>query len=209
MLPDSSCQKVYTVSIEDYNTVIELTYKASNDIKENKSNAALQKLLKALQIDSTYRQIYLQLYQVGKLNAENADIIIKALNKGKRIFEEDDELFFYCGEIYRYNSDYDKAIIEFTNAISYSKVNGEDFYLVPYYYSSRAFCFLKKQNYKEALKDYTGLLKLDPESISGLTNRGITYFNLGEKEKACLDWKNAEEKGSEIAKKYFEKNCQK
>ena len=205
---DSISQEVYSISIDDRNAVIELTNEAINDMKNQKHDEAFQKLLNALQIDSTYRQTYQQLYQAGRLSSAKSEIIIRELNKGKRIFEEDDELNFYCGEIYRQMSDFDNAINEYTNAIKYSLINGEDFYLVSYYYSNRGICFQKKEQFDLAINDYNKLLKMDPESVSGLTNRGIIYFKMDHKEKACIDWKKAMENGSEYAKKYFDKYCQ-
>jgi tetratricopeptide (TPR) repeat protein len=58
-----------------------------------------------------------------------------------------------------------------------------------------------------AINDYNKLLDIDPGSVNGLVNRGIVYFQMDNKEKACNDWEKAMEKGSEYAKKYFKKNC--
>lgn len=203
---DTISQETYSVLLDDRNAAIELTNGAINDINNKNPDQAFGKLLKAILIDSTYRNSYLYIYQAC-VNAENYDIVAKALNKGKRIFQEDDELSFYSGELYRSKADFDNAIAEYTNAINYSKVNGEDFYLVPYYYLNRANCFLKKEQYSMAIEDYNKLLTLDSESISGLVNRGTAFYKLGEKEKSCADWKSAVEKGSELAKKYYDKNC--
>ncbi len=203
---DIISQETYNVSINDRNSAIELTNNAIKNIENKNNDKAVENLLEAINIDSTYRNSYLYIYQAG-INYENYEIIIKALNKGKRIFQEDDELSFYCGEIYRSKSDFNNAIIEYTNAIKYAKINGEDFYLVPYYYLNRANCFLKKKQYLIAIDDYNKLLQLDSESTSGLTNRGTAFYKLGEKEKACRDWKSAVEKGAKLAKKYYNKNC--
>jgi len=200
-------QKTIAVSIEDRNLAIRQTKEATAAIKNENYDIALDKLQKSIEKDSTYREAYLQLYQVGNKNLNNSEAIFQGLNKGKRIFEEDDELHFYCGEMYRLNSNFDSALIEYSNAIKYAKTNGEDFYLVPYYYLKRGNIYLKQEQYQLALNDYNYLLKLDPTSTSGLTNRGTTYFKLGEKDKACQDWNNAVNNGFVNANAYLKKYC--
>lgn len=192
--------------VEKQNSVIKLTNTAIHLIKQNKQTEALSNLHKALAIDSTYRPAYLQLYQAGILDVKNCRKIVDGLNKGKSIFKDDDELHFYCAEIYRFKAELDSAIFEYDNAIKYSKANGEDFYLVPYYYFNRGNCYLKKNDLQSALKDYDYLIKLDPFFLAGLTNRGICLFKLGNKEAACSDWKKASEMGYEPAIKYYEKH---
>lgn len=194
---------------EDYermsNLVRELTNAAIIDIKEEKQEEALQKLSRAVAVDSTYRQIYLQIYQAGLLNIENTDSVIEVLHKGERIFQEDDELHFYCAEIYRLKSETDKAILEYNAAIKYAKKNGEDFYLVPYYYFNRGNIYMKKNKLELALNDYNYSIKLKPDFFAGLTNRGICLFKLGNTNEACLDWKKAASQGYQPAQKYYEK----
>lgn len=200
-------QKTYTVSVEDRNAVIELTKNAVFDINNKDFTQAFIKLTRALELDSTFRETYLRFYQVYLLSHRNVDETINALEKGKRIFEEDDELFFYCGEIYRQNGIKDKAFYEYSMAIEYAKINGEDYYLVPYYYLSRGNLFLASDKYESAIDDYSYLIKLESSSTSGLTNRGIAYFKLGIREKACQDWKMAVEYGFDKANEYFQKHC--
>lgn len=202
-------QEEYTISVDERNKVIELTNEAVNNIKEKKADEALEKLFNAINIDSTYREAYLQLYQAGILKIANSGKVIKLLFKGKRMFQEDDELYFYCGEIFRLNSDFENAIIEYGYAVEFAKKNGEDFYLVPYYYLNRGNLYLKKNQLDKALQDYNYSLKLNPEFLGCLTNRGICLFKLGKKDEACKDWKNAMEKEYNPAKEYYLKHCQK
>ena len=53
--------------------------------------------MKSLEFDSLFRVTYLHLYHLSTMNLEYSDNVIQAINKEKRIFEEDDELSFYCG----------------------------------------------------------------------------------------------------------------
>lgn len=204
---DIFSQLDYSVSLDDRNKAIELTNNALKNIEDKSGNEAFNNLLKAVTIDSTYRKAYLQIYQAWKLYAQNSEIAIQTLNKGKQIYKEDDELHFYCGEIYRSNSDYTNAFIEYNYAITFAKKNGEDFYLVPYYYLNRGNCFLKIKQLENAIKDYDYLLNLKPDFVSALTNRGITLYKLGKKEQACSDWNKAIENNYDPAKKYYNKYC--
>lgn len=203
------CQEIFTISMEGRNSAIEMTDEARVLIKEKRANEAVDKLLEVIGIDSIFREAYLQLYQAGALNVGNSAKVIAGLEKGKRIFEEDDELYFYCGEIYRLNSDMEKAIIEYNYATMYAKVNGEDFYLVHYYYFNRGNCYLKMGKPEPAVDDYNYSLKLKPDFSAALMNRGVCLFRLGKKTEACQDWKNAMDNGYEQAKGYYEKHCQK
>ena len=53
--------------------------------------------MKSLEFDSLFRVTYLHLYHLSTMNLEYSDNVIQAINKEKRIFEEDDELSFYFG----------------------------------------------------------------------------------------------------------------
>lgn len=200
-------QKTYNVSFDDRNAAIELIRNAISDISNKDFTKAFIKLSKSIEVDSLFRETYLRIYQLYSLNNDNTEETIELLNKGKRIFEEDDELFFYCGEIYRLNSMINKAFYEYSKAIEYAKTNGEDFYLVPYYYLNRGNIFLASEKYDSAIIDYNYLLKLNPNSTSALTNRGIAFYKLGENEKACQDWDMAVKKGFDRANEYYQKHC--
>jgi len=206
---DVHCQEIYSITEEGRNNTIELTDGARVLIQEKKANQAVAQLLEAIRIDSVFREAYLVLYQAGALNTENTVKVISGLEKGLRIFQEDDELHFYCGELHRLNSDLEKALIEYNYAILYAKANGEDFYLVPYYYFNRGNCYLKMKNEQLAMEDYNYSLKLKPDFSAALMNRGVCFFKIGKKSEACQDWKNALDQGYEQAKSYYEKHCQK
>ncbi len=201
------CQKTYTVSMGDRNAAIELTTNAIAEISNKNYTEGFNLLRKSIEVDSLFRDAYLRIYHLYTLTHKNTEETLEALEKGKRIFGEDDELFFYCGEIYRLNKIIDKAFYEYSKAIEFAKNNGEDFYLVPYYYLNRGNLFLLSDKFESAINDYNYLLKLDSVSTSGLTNRGFAYFILGEKEKACKDWEMAVKNGFEKANEYYLRHC--
>ncbi len=204
-----SAQKAYLINVEDRNKAIELTNTAIACIKEKKQAKAISFLLESISIDSTYRASYINLYQAALLNKQSFDQVLTFLNKGKKIFHDDDEFYFYCGEIYRFYSNLEMAIQEYTQATKYAKVNGEDYYLVPYHYFNLGNCFLTKKDFLKALENYKYAIKLNPDFAAAYVNKGTCLKMLGKNEEACKDWETAVQKGSMQAKKYLEKYCTK
>ena len=205
---DSFSQE-YIVSIDDRNKTIELTNQAIKSIKENKTEEAFSLLSKAISVDSTFRSSYLYLYNVFLQNKDYSEKVILYFKKAKRIFLEDDEISYYLAEIYRINDNLRNAINEYSFAINYSKLNGEEFSLVDSYYYNRGNCYLKMNILDSALFDYNYSLKLKSNQPSVFLNRGICLFKKGNSSKACEDWKMSLILGGSKAKEYLVKYCTK
>ncbi len=202
-------QTSYIVDVDDRNMALELMDEAQQFLDENKCKEALKALMESLSVDSVLKETYLLIYKVWLTDKSCREIVLDALKKGKQIFSDDDELCFYMAEILRYGSDYPEAILEYTNAANYAKRNGEDFYLVHYYYFNRANCFMQLKMYDGALVDYDYTLKLNPEFSAAYFNRGVCLYKKGKKEDACLDWKKALDMGYNVSKEYIDKYCEK
>jgi len=200
-------QTSYTVDVDDRNMALDLMDQARKYLDEEKSKEALSSLLESLSKDSVLRETYLMIYNVWVIDKNCKEVVVDALEKGKRIFSDDDELCFYLAEIFRNSSDYPEAILEYTNATNYAKRNGEDFYLVHYYYFNRANCFMQLKMYDGALHDYDYVLKLKPDFAAAYFNRGVCMYKKGEKKYACLDWQKALEMGYDVSKQYLDKYC--
>jgi TonB family protein len=203
-----SSQETFTGSFEKRNQAISLTNEAIKRIANSNQSIAVDLLMEAIETDSTYREIYLQLFQAGRDNETDVDRVLNGLLIGKKVFEEDDELHFYCAEMYRLKSDTVNTILEYDKAIEYSKKNGEDFYLAPYYYLYRGNYYLNRNDFDNALEDYNYSLNLKPNFNSVLINRGICFFKLGKKIEACQDWSAANQSEFSLANEYYEKYCQ-
>ena len=54
---------------------------------------------------------------------------------------------------------------------------------------------LKQKNYLDAIIDFDKAINKNPEDIHARMNRGMAYFNIGLKDKACDDWEYAVKKG--------------
>jgi tetratricopeptide (TPR) repeat protein len=81
--------------------------------------------------------------------------------------------------------DYDRAISDYTKAI---ELNPRDVDV----YVNRGLTWNTKGNYDRAISDYTKAIELDPRNTDAYNSRGFVYMvNLGNKKKACSDWKKA------------------
>jgi tetratricopeptide (TPR) repeat protein len=202
-----AAQETISISVEDRNKAIDLTNEAIIDIEDMETGRAMEKLQKAIAIDASHRQAYLQVYQAARADEGLTDTALKELDKARKIFTDDDELVFYCAEIHRMKNDFKKAVEEYDLAIKLSKNNGEDFYLVPYYYLNRGISHLALNLPEKALEDFNYSIKLKPDFSASITNRGIVYYQLGQKEEACKDWNQARRQNYKPAQEFFEKHC--
>jgi len=199
--------QVYQVSLEDKNNAIVLTNKAIEKVSEDRIDDAFNLLVEAISIDSTNRNSYLQLYRVGMNDSTRVDMAISFLQKSKKIFKQDDQICYYLGEMYKIKGEMKRALAEYSMAIAYSKLNGEDFHLVHRYYFNRANISLGKNRISSAVLDYTYALNLKPNYGVAYANRGICLYKMGETEAACKDWKQAVKLGISQSEEYIKRNC--
>lgn len=190
------------IDFDNYEAAIYLNNSALIDIENNDYYTAIPKILKALLLDSTNRNAYINLsYAYNQINQHI--LLVPHLEKAKQIFIEDDEILYYTGNVYQKIEDLEKAINNYDSAIIYSKVNGEDFELVYAYYLNRGICFLKQQKFEQALEDFNYALKLDGNKSSIYANRASTYFQLKMIHEACFDWVKANELGEKSVYNYI------
>lgn len=179
---------------------------ALEQIDAENFDEAINKLSSAIILDSTIRSAYLSMFTAG-YQSGNTEATKVYLNKAKLIFVEDDEISYYLGRIYQKEQDYNSAIAEYSEAIKFSKINGEDFLIVYDYYSSRGVCYLKQNKYDEALDDFNYSIQLNDMKANVYANRGIALYLLKRTEEACESWKKASKLGEISVVKYIEKHC--
>jgi tetratricopeptide (TPR) repeat protein len=85
---------------------------------------------------------------------------------------------------YLRSKQYDKAIVDFSEAILVNPKN-------PFAFDNRGDAWREKGNYDRALADYNEALSIEPSFTSALLNRGITYELQGDKVKARADYEAA------------------
>lgn len=83
------------------------------------------------------------------------------------------------------NSKYSEASDFYTKAIDCHSASSK---AAPYY-SNRAFCQLKLENYGLALEDAKTSIKLDPNFVKGYYREGSSYLALGKLEEARNSFK--------------------
>jgi Flp pilus assembly protein TadD len=85
---------------------------------------------------------------------------------------------------------YDRAIALFSKALEINPRYAEA-------YNNRGIVYAKgKGQNDKAISDFIKAIEINPELADFYDNRGITYERLGDKEKACSDWKWACQLGS-------------
>jgi len=85
------------------------------------------------------------------------------------------------GATYTMEGKYDKAIEEFSKAISFDPNDAET-------YIGRGFIYRRKGQYDKAIEDFNIAVKLDPKATDAYMNRGHCYVDKGQNEKAIGDF---------------------
>ena len=87
------------------------------------------------------------------------------------------------GLAYSDKGDYDRAIVDFTEAIEPNPNH--------YTYYNRGVAYLKKGDYNRAIEDFTEAIELNPDDAEAYNNRGNAYNNKGEVDHAIEDFTTA------------------
>lgn len=75
------------------------------------------------------------------------------------------------------------------------------------YFFKRGTCYLKLGWYDKAIDDFNQSLRLNEEHHNSLHNRGIAWYKVGERVKACEDWCQALLKGNPFSARHLDRNC--
>ncbi|MCX5694595.1 MAG: tetratricopeptide repeat protein [Candidatus Omnitrophica bacterium] len=105
-----------------------------------------------------------------------SDVIRKSPKK-VRPYNERGLAYFDKGE-------YDKALIDFTQAVKLNRNYADGFY-------NRGKVYQKKGEYGKAVFDYTEAIKIEPGYVGAYINRGLVYYSSKEYENAILNFNQA------------------
>ena len=199
---------IYDVDVQVRENSMVINKVAMDMIEEENYEKAANLMEKVIEDDPTFHAAYLNFYRAGSQVASKKDKVIQVLREGLKIFEEDDEMSYYLGNILQRENRLAEAIKAYSDAIAYSKVNGEDYPLVWAYHFNRGNCYLKSNQFTKAIPDYTYALDLSPDNPDIYTNRGFCFYKTDKKTEACLDWKEAVKFGSKSSNKYIQSFCQ-
>lgn len=203
----SFCQKIFDIDGEMRTNSVEINNAAVTMIKDGNHATAYKILLPVIEKDPSFHPAYMNLYRAGSNLPDKTEAVVEILRNGLTIFEEDDEMAYYLGNILQKANRIPEAIRAYSDAIAYSKENGEDFPLVWAYYFNRGNCYLKSNQFAKAIPDYDYALKLSPNHADVLTNRGFCYYKTDKMNAACADWRQAFNLGKSQTAKYIESYC--
>ncbi len=207
ILNNSYGQKIYDIEPEVRENSIVINNTAMDMIENENYESATRILEGVILKDPTFHPAYINYYRAGKNITSKTEEVIVVLKDGLEIFEENDELSYYLGNLYQRDGRYPEAIAAYTDAIAFSKINGEDFPLVWAYHFNRGNCHLKSKNFRVAIPDYDYALTLSPDNPDILTNRGYCFYQSDLKTEACLDWTEAKSLGNKQTQKYLDSFC--
>lgn len=194
------------IEVRENSIVINNT--AVDMIQKGNYASAARILEKVLEDDPSYHSAYLNYYRAGSQVDEKKEKVIQVLRKGLKIFKEDDEMAYYLGNLLQKENRLKEAIEAYSEAIAYSKINGEDYPLVWAYYFNRGNCYLKSNQHNKAIPDYDYALSLSPDNPDILTNRGFCHYKTNNPSAACSDWSMAKELGNSSTIRYIQSFCQ-
>jgi tetratricopeptide (TPR) repeat protein len=207
ILSKSYSQKIYDIDSEVRENSIVVNTTAMDMIENENYESATRILEAVIQKDPTFHPAYINFYRAGKNITSKTEDVIVVLKDGLEIFEENDEMAYYLGNLYQRDSRFKEAIAAYTDAIAFSKINGEDFPLVWAYHFNRGNCHLKSKDFTAAIPDYDYALTLSPDNPDILTNRGYCFYQSDQKAKACSDWNLAKSFGNFQTQRYLDSFC--
>lgn len=205
--PISFAQKIFDLEPEVRENSIDINTTAVDMISKGNYESAARILEKVIVDDPSFHPAYLNFYRAGSQVDSRKEKVIQTLREGLLIFEEDDEMAYYLGNLLQKENRLQEAIVAYSDAIRYSKINGEEFELVWAYHFNRGNCFLKSDQHGKAVADYDYALKLSPRNADVLTNRGFSHYKLNHIKMACKDWNEAKSLGNKQTERYLEAYC--
>ena len=154
------------MDINAVNKPVELLNSANEDIENGNYTDAVQKLLAAIRLEPKIREMYLSL-NTACSHTNQISILKQYLIKAKAIFEEDDEICYYLGNIYQNENNFQKcskSIPDFTYALKLNPDNGA-------IYANRGIAYYKTGKKTEACKDWRKAQSLGIQSAGTYVRR--------------------------------------
>lgn len=202
-------QQTYHLTVETRNASSLAYNKGCKLLNENLAKESIPYFVKAIHTDSTLYNPYKELFDASLITQNYSDSVLNCFYMGRKVFNTDNNLCYYIGEMFRLRKQFHNAIEEYTKAIQFSYSDSVKPKNYIRYYSGRAFCHLKRNAYSLALSDYMVYLAAKPDDPAILVNRGICYHYLNDDAKARIDWLKASKLGYPTADEYLKRLNQK
>jgi tetratricopeptide (TPR) repeat protein len=102
----------------------------------------------------------------------------------QRLARAQEQAYYGRGEAYSDKKDYEKAIVDYTEAIRLDPTDEMAYF-------SRGIAYSHKKDYDKAIADYTEAIRLDPTDGDAFYKRGLAYKGKLENSKAEADFAEA------------------
>ena len=171
---------------------------AKNLIDVPDLNAGLASINRAIELDPKMAESYFYRGNIyyGQVNyAAALNDYLKAIELNPTY----SEAYYNIGVTYNTTNRFQESIEPLTKAISITPNE--------YMYQTRASSFFNLRRLQEAADDYTKAIAINPKLGQAYFNRGSTYLNMQQKEKACADWKAASDLGFTKANEMISAYC--
>ncbi|BAZ08591.1 TPR domain protein [Calothrix sp. NIES-4071] len=149
--------------------------------------------LKSFQLQTTLsgEMTYLSLFTVGltRYTASDWNKAIDSFSDALKVENPSSALdkaavYFFRGTAYVYKKDYNRAIVDYNQAL---KLDPN----YDYAYYNRGLAYYNKKDYDRAIADYNQALKLDPNYANAYYNRGLAYDYKKDYDRAIADYNQA------------------
>jgi len=166
----------------------------------NLTEEALKDFNSAIEIDPN-NSTYYSNRGVAKGKMQQYQAAIEDFNKALSIKPNDESSLSNRGFAHTFLKQYDLAMQDYNRSIEI-KPNAKTYF-------NR--CILKKQinDIEGALKDADSVILLDDSFIDAYLQKGYCFLLMNQREKACLEFSNAAQKGSKTAEQLIAINCKK
>ena len=179
-------------AIDEYNKAIEINpeYACAYNARghayyiKGQYDKAISDFTKAIKLNPRNAEAYNDrgiTYDEGKSEYDKA---ISDFTKAIELNPKDAKAYNNRGNAYVKKGQFDKAISDYTKAIEINPRNATA------YYYNRGSVYDEEDQYDKAISDYTKAIELNSRYAYAYKNRGFVYMvRLGNKIKACSDWK--------------------
>lgn len=193
------------IDLEDYQKSFELLNKGLELLNYENYNEAIEQFNASALLNNNSADVFLNrafaYMKTGKHNLAEADIeTAMELAKGQS------DIYYQAGNIYFSNNNYKRAIEYYDSSLVYNSTSEIPVDLDIVYFNMGN-SYLELKSYSEAIENFNGCLSINPGRVAAYHNRGIAYRNLGQFEKACLDFSISKALGSNISSKFIDADC--
>ena len=153
-------------------------YKESGD-----TSRAISSFTTVVELDAEHYDAYIQL---GLLYGEKGnDLAIQYYTNALRVRTNSEEALYNRGFYYQENNQLDKAEEDYKTIISKNKSYSQA------YYNLGFIALVNKEDYPEAIKQFSSAINSDQNYVEAFYNRGLAYEYSGNIDAAVKDYKSA------------------